>query len=286
MRLYYKSLIFFVLLIFNFVHANAETGVAAQTQALFEKYDVVKSQMNKHPTLNFDQELRFLGRDALLVEASKQYYKNDSPTDASLKRRTEILLDSYNDECNRNKSSTFCKGLTDNLAEYKKKYGTEYAPQAIKYPQIDLKNYTYTLPGGKVFELKQTSSRQTASTSATTTTSATASTSAAASVSTTAAAQDTSGVNCEWMPGSKRRLLSGEGCESSVCSAMVICTKNGKKIRRLATCSSDLCADGKATDCHKQLGFGSTRVAFGNENSSPQQKPSSQPKSNQQSTTR
>lgn len=279
MKLYYRFLIFFVLFIFNFAHANAETGVAAQTQALLEKYDFVKSQMNKHPTLNFDQELRFLGRDALLVEASKQYYKNDSPTDASLKRRTEILLDSYSDECNRNKSSSFCKGLTDNLAEYKKKYGAEYTPQAIKYPQIDLKNYTYTLPGGKVFELKHTTNRQTASASETATASATASASA------TAATQDPSAVNCEWMPGTKRRLLSGEGCESNVCSAMVICTKNGKKIRRLATCSSDLCADGKATDCHKQLGFGSTRVAFGDDSSSPQ-KPSSQPKSNQQSTTR
>lgn len=283
MALYFKLFIFFVLFSFNFAHA----GIDAQTQDLMKQYDFVKSSMAKHPTLNFDQELRSLGRDALVLEANRQYYKNDAPTDASVKRLSEILIDSYHDECQRNKSSKFCKAVTDNRAAYKTKYGTEYTPQAIKYPKIDLNNYTYTFADGKVFDLKQKVPQQaTVGTSATTSTSAVTSTSTAANTSSTAAAQDPSGVSCEWMSGIKRRVLSGEGCESNVCSAMVICTKNGKKIKRLATCSSDLCGEGKATACHQQLGFGSKKVVFGGDKGSSSQPNSPQPKSNKESSTR
>lgn len=68
------------------------------------------------------------------------------------------------------------------------------------------------------------------------------------------------GYTCEWKKDLQRKILRGPSCNSSgtrICSGYVNCDKNGKKFTRLATCSEAFCEDSRASECSKQLGYGS-----------------------------
>lgn len=181
--------------------------------------------------------------------------KNGTPTDKSMRLNLEADIDYYADECARNKSSkTLCNAVTTELAKYKKEYGADYKPKNPNYPQVDFEKYTYTL-NGKTYDLansKYISGTPQASTPAAKTT-----------VSAPTAVSAAPEYSCEWdnsLP--PRKLLYAPGCSGSdkVCSGFVKCTKNGYKINRLATCSSEYCSDSSATECAKQKGYGSKTV--------------------------
>lgn len=53
----------------------------------------------------------------------------------------ENRMDFLKDECKRDSTSSYCSDLTKRLADHRTRYGIDYGPKAVSYPEINLTNY-------------------------------------------------------------------------------------------------------------------------------------------------
>lgn len=282
------------------ISAPAETPLEQDTVSLIQSIDHRNEIMKKYPNHDHGYHERFfLSRVLRFDFKQRNGLKDGLATDQTNKVQRQIDLDFYNDECRRG-SKLSCKNFSENFLSYKNEYGSAYIPQKPIYPKVDYINYTYTMPDGRTYDLKkkifldkiekqndQKTEQKDASKQEISELSKVKSESNISeeepvviydneSQSLTSEQDKVAILNdntsksfyCEWAPGEKRYELTGKGCSTKICSAYVNCTKDGVKSRRLATCSSDLCVEGKATECRKQLlGYGSVAVNFGSSKS-------------------
>jgi hypothetical protein len=267
MRLYLLRYVFFI---FSFIFSCVllANTVDEKLSDLIKNFDYsiefIKNDKTNDSN-NKDTRLRRLGFDILSYES----FKNNADasqvaTDKTNKALSEIILDYYSHECNLSKSSTYCKAYDEKLTEYEAYYKSKYMVKAMIFPKIDLNNYTYTLEDGRIFNLKtkQYILPQSAVIKEAPVASIEAQPEEQQSVEKEASAKSND-LECSWVKSSPKKLLSGFNCNSKICTADVVCEKNGKKMGpRLATCSKDLCVEGKATECAKQQGYKSYAVSF------------------------
>lgn len=290
MKIFLNFLIGFVAMFF-LSHAQAVTTLETERAALIAKMDRYTAALRANPNLpSAALALRRVQYDALEYDLHVSTFQNGAPTADSNKRTAELRMDYLNDECNRDRQSTYCASYATAVSTYMRTFRTTgYTPKTVAFPQVDLAGHTYTIASAagaaaRTYNLTQgryaTAALAGAAPQPAPTPApppppatpapgpATASRTAAADA---AASADLELNTCEWdttlVP---RKILHGPGCggDSRICTGYVHCNRRGRIINRLATCNARFCNDASATSCARQRGYGSQTASAGPADSS------------------
>jgi hypothetical protein len=117
--------------------------------------DFHASLVARNPQLDHSSSQRSVGVKILKFDIFMAHNDNWHATDTYLKLSKEVYIDFVKDECQRNSESTYCEALVRDLADYKTRYGSDYTPKPITYPQFSTANHTFTLPSGRTYDLNQ-----------------------------------------------------------------------------------------------------------------------------------